>query len=126
MIDWSRIRHFTEREFECKCGCGCCNVSGDFINKLEEARDIAGIPFKINSGCRCFKHNKKIGGVEHSPHLSSFHLSCFAADIQCNTDRKRFLIVQALIDAGFTHIGISKKDKFIHVDDDRRKAIWLY
>ena len=125
-MNWNDFKYFTEKEFTCKCGCGCSNVSPEFLIKLEEAREIAGTPFKINSGCRCKTHNKKIGGVEHSPHLCSKHLPSFAADIHCNTDRRRFLIVQALIDAGFTHIGLSKKDRFIHVDDDSRKAVWLY
>ena len=125
MIDWKRYEYFTEDEFKCHC-CGICNVSPEFLEKLTEAREIAGIPFDINSGCRCKKHNKDEGGNIYSQHLTSKLTECSAADIKCNTDRKRFIIVEALIDAGFTHLGISKKDLFIHVDLDSRKAIWLY
>jgi hypothetical protein len=33
-----------------------------FLRLLDNARQIAGIPFKINSGFRTPKHNEKVGG----------------------------------------------------------------
>ena len=122
-ISWDQFEHFSEKEFACPC-CGLCNISPHFICQLAEARDIAGIPFKITSGCRCKVHNKEVGGKEKSAHLCSQYIPSTACDIYVNTDRKRFIIVRALIDSGFTHIGIGKD--FIHVDDDRRSAMWLY
>ena len=125
-IDWAYIKYFTRDEFKCKCGCECDNVSILFLERLIEARQIADIPFIITSGCRCKKYNDEVGGTEKSAHLCSKHIPCYASDIKCKTDRQRFIIIQALIDVGFTHLGISKKDLFIHVDDDKRKAIWIY
>ena len=122
-INWSTIDNFTPNEFKCPC-CGLLNVSTPFIIKLEEARNIAEIPFRITSGCRCKKHNEEVGGAEHSRHLCSKHIPATACDIKVNTDRRRFIIVRALQEAGFTHIGIGKD--FVHVDNDRKKAIWLY
>ena len=122
-VNWQQFEHFSEDEFKCPC-CGMCNVSIHFLCTLVEAREIAGMPFVITSGCRCKKHNEEIGGAEKSAHLCSKHIPCTACDIYTNTDRKRFIIVRALQEAGFTHIGIGKD--FVHVDNDRRKAMWLY
>jgi len=93
-----------------------------FLSMLDEARNEANIPFKINSGYRTIKHNKKIGGVK-----SSSHLKGLAVDIKCIDSRSRFIIVNSLINAGFTRIGIAKT--FIHVDCDIDKSaqvIWMY
>jgi zinc D-Ala-D-Ala carboxypeptidase len=98
------------------------NMDTDFLLMLDEARDIADVAFKINSGYRTPEHNEKVGGVS-----SSSHLSGLAADIHCNDSVKRFIIVNALILAGFTRIGIAKT--FIHVDNDPSKTgdvIWVY
>ena len=59
IIDWSDINYFKDYEFTCKCGCGLNNISEELVFNLDEARDISQIPFKINSACRCEKHNKK-------------------------------------------------------------------
>lgn len=122
-VNWQSVDYFTEDEFKCKC-CGLCNVNVNFLCKLEEARRIAGIPFYITSGCRCKEHNKEIGGKENSKHICTEYMQSTAADIKAKTDRRRFIIIQALVEAGFTHIGIGKD--FIHVDNDRRLAIWIY
>jgi len=93
-----------------------------FLSMLEQARAEANIPFIINSGYRTQKHNKKIGGVK-----SSSHLKGLAADIKCVDSRSRFIMLNSLISAGFTRIGIAKT--FIHVDFDVDKSsmvYWLY
>ena len=123
MNNWKAIKYFTENEFRCPCG-GKCNIDMEFVSMLDEAREIAGIPFHINSGCRCKEHNTEVGGRENSAHIFTKYLKTTAADIKCKTYRRRFIIVRALQEAGFTHIGIASD--FIHVDSDQRKAIWLY
>jgi uncharacterized protein YcbK (DUF882 family) len=93
-----------------------------FLNKLDDARALAGIPFIINSGFRTEAHNKKVGGKSDSSHLKG----C-AADIRVNDSRSRFIILKALQAVGFTRIGIG--NGFIHVDDDQDKSqevIWVY
>ena len=93
-----------------------------FLSMIDEARSIANVPFKINSGFRTVEHNKKIGGKSNSSHLKGL-----AADISCTTSRERFLILEALIMVGFTRIGIAKS--FIHCDIDVDKAsrvVWIY
>lgn len=94
----------------------------NFLEMLDEARDIAEISFKINSGYRTPEHNKKVGGVNGSSHTKGL-----AADIACTDSRSRFIILNSLMLVGFNRIGVSKN--FIHVDNDPDKdedLIFLY
>lgn len=112
-------KYFKEREFACKC-CGEFEESETLINKLIKAREIAGVPFVINSGYRCEYHNKNVGGVKGSSHTKGY-----AADIAVTSNAKRHAILTALIEAGFNRIGIY--NSFIHVDVDPTKpsnTIW--
>lgn len=93
-----------------------------FISVLDSARKLAGTSFVITSGFRCPKHNKEVGGKKDSAHLSGV-----AADIETKTDSKRYKVVNALLDAGFTRIGIG--NGFVHVDNDISKSLykmWRY
>tara|TARA_R110000803_G_scaffold136534_3_gene203427 strand:+ start:802 stop:1164 length:363 start_codon:yes stop_codon:yes gene_type:complete len=94
----------------------------EFLEMLDIARDIAGFPFIINSGFRSIAHNKKVGGVKNSSHLMGW-----AADLHCGSGQRRFLMIEALLDAGFTRLGIG--DTYIHCDCDPNKpqmTIWTY
>lgn len=61
--------NFQDVEFTCRCGCGYMAINPDIVNRLQVIRDIIGLPIKINSGCRCEKHNKEVGGAPNSYHL---------------------------------------------------------
>ena len=94
---------------------------------LNEARTLANIPFIINSACRCIVHNSDVGGSKDSAHISTNEKECTAIDIKTINSRTRSIIVDALIKAKFTRIGIS--EDFIHADTDRNKSqkvMWLY
>jgi len=98
------------------------NMQPSFLRMLNHARQIAGIPFKINSGFRTKEHNAKVGGTENSSHLRGY-----AADIHCTSSTYRYEIISALLQAGFNRIGVAKT--FIHVDNDpikTQKVIWTY
>lgn len=117
--------HFSEWEFDCRCQ-GCMakgsQMQSDFIRKLQTARTIANGPFSITSGMRCEPHNQESGGRPNSSHLTGW-----AADIAVTNSGKRFEVLQALIEAGFTRIGVART--FIHADCDPDKAprvCWLY
>lgn len=117
------MRYFTIDEFDSpdKTGSGT-NMNKTLLSMLDEARAIAGIPFKINSGFRTEKHNKKVGGKKNSSHLNGL-----AVDIHCNDNGNRQIILDSLRDVGFVRIGIAKT--FIHCDIDyskRQKRTWLY
>ena len=97
------------------------NMDANFLHKLDKARSIAGLPFKINSAYRSPEHPLSIKNP------SSSHIKGLAADISAKDSRTRFIIVDALIKAGFNRIGIA--DTFIHVDmdlDKSNKVIWTY
>ena len=95
-----------------------------FIEKLDYARQNAGVPFKITSGYRTEAWNTKVGG-----RVGSSHLKGLAVDIAFNGSRECFLIVKSLLDVGINRIGISKTGRFIHCDVDNIKhsdVLWLY
>ena len=113
--------YFTDKEIECPC-CGLNNADQRTLVKLDNARIKAGIPFTITSGCRCEDHNKAVDGSKESSHLRGL-----AFDIRTNDSHSRSIIIQALLHAGFTRIGVAKG--FIHVDNDFTKVqevIWTY
>lgn len=101
--------YFTSQELACHC-CGEIHMNQEFLDLLNAARDIAGIPFRITSGYRCEKHNREVGST------STNHTSGQAADIDCNDTLKRYIIVSALIVARMPGIGIGKE--FIHADNN--------
>ena len=97
------------------------NMDANFLHKLDKARSIAGLPFKINSAYRSPEHPLSIKNP------SSSHIKGLAVDISAKDSRTRFIIVDALIKAGFNRIGIA--DTFINVDmdlDKSNKVIWTY
>jgi len=113
---------FDRKEFSCSCGCGFDDVDNNFIQRLQWARDNAGIPFKITSGCRCPAHNKKVGGKNTSDHVTGE-----GADVEVIGSMSRFIIIDAAIRAGFKRIGIGKT--FIHLGTNHNNPIevcWLY
>ena len=91
------------------------------LQMLDRARDIAGVPFRINSGFRTPTHNKKVGGVSNSAHLRGY-----AVDIHV-TNATRERILAALKQAGFNRFGLGAT--FIHADNDpslKANTTWTY
>ncbi len=121
------MKYFTHSEFDSpgEPGSGK-NMRHEFLEMLDFAREEAGIPFKITSGFRTNAYNKDLIDRGYQASKNSSHLKGCAADIACGNSEKRSIMVRALVNVGFTRIGISKT--FIHVDNDQTKsdAIWLY
>ena len=122
------LNYFNFQEFDSpdEIGSGMPTDQGgkmnkEFLFKLDDARMLAGTPFRITSGYRTEAHNKKVKGVKGSSHTKG----C-AVDIAVNSGLERSAIVCALAKVGFTRIGIAKT--FVHVDLDKEKqnSIWLY
>ena len=114
------MRFFKSIEFNCPC-CQKAIMDTRFLNMINQARDLANIPFNITSGYRCKNYNNVIGGVNESAHISGL-----AADISCENSSNRLIIIEALLDTGFKRIGIA--NNFIHMDcdDSKKDSIWLY
>ncbi|UIJ36887.1 D-Ala-D-Ala carboxypeptidase family metallohydrolase [Desulfobaculum bizertense] len=120
------MTHFKDHELACPC-CGLLNFHPETLARLNDAREIADIPFVLSSACRCPTHNAEVGGKTSSAHLTTKSKRCRAVDVSATESRQRSLILTALIAAGFSRIGIAKD--FIHADDDPNKAprvCWLY
>ena len=102
------------------------NMDYEFLQLLDYAREEAGIPFRINSGFRTSFYNEHLRKRGYKAVVSSSHLKGMAADIRCTSSKERQIIVKALINVGYTRLGIAKS--FIHVDNDSSKsdAICLY
>ena len=90
--------------------CTWDDMHPEFLTKLERAREIAGVPFVINSAFRTVEHEQSRGRSG-----SSSHTTGRAVDIQAIDNRHRFHIIRGLYAAGFDRIG--HHPTFIHVDD---------
>lgn len=124
-----RWKNFNELDFEmCTPKCSISAMSDAFMNRLQYARDLAGIPFVLNSAYRSSDYDKSKGRTG-----TGFHTLGHAVDIKCTSSRDRYKILNACLLAGFSGIGIGPT--FIHVDDrysvdgtDSKNVpvIWLY
>ena len=114
-----KLHYFDLEEFACPC-CGFNNINKEFVKLLDNARSRAGLPFIINSGSRCSKHNHHVKG---SP--TSSHKLGLAADIRCEDSMSRLKIVESLLKVGISRIGIY--ENFIHcdVDPNKHNAMWV-
>jgi zinc D-Ala-D-Ala carboxypeptidase len=112
--------HFDSSEFACKC-CGEVHVDPELITRLEKARSIYDKPMRVNSGYRCRAHNQAVGGAGES-----YHCKGQAVDIAVSDGRDRYLILTALLNAGFNRIGLYAKG-WIHVDVGQEPAdvVWV-
>lgn len=91
----------------------------NFMERLQRTRDICDFPFDIDSGWRCFEHNKAIGGGKNS-----YHLKGRAADIAAITLFHRRKIFQAAVKSGFKGFGLGKN--FMHLDNRNFPQYWFY
>ena len=113
------FKYFKYSEFADKRS-GANKMRPATIRRLDRAREIAGVPFIINSGYRDENHPESIKNP------TSSHIKGYAVDIAVN-DSNRDIIQNALREAGFTRIGLGST--FIHADDDPEKTqyvTWFY
>lgn len=99
----------------------------DFVRKLDEARELANVSFKITSGFRTKAYNEQLKLRGYKASNNSAHLKGVAADIATPTSEIRYKVLSALIRVGFNRIGIGKT--FIHADTDHTKTpevCWHY
>lgn len=115
--------YFSEYEFRSATPpCLKSDMNKDTLKRFNVARELAGIPFKINSAYRTIKHEKKNGRTGTSSHTKGRAMDIFAIN-----GNARYKIITSLLKAGFSRIGVGKS--FIHADDDPQKSgnvIWTY
>ena len=113
--------HFKVSEFTCKCGCGYNVIDQRVIDMAETIRQELGVPVRVNSGCRCEKHNKAVGGTK-----GSFHVKGKAADLSCSLGAlKMFEAVKKLKDEGklpdLEYCILYRGRNFIHIDCGKKR-----
>lgn len=95
------------------------------LSMLDELREEYGQPIVLNSSYRSPNH--PIEAVKSNP---GEHTYGAAVDIVCVGGEATFKLVKAAIDVGFTRIGISRKNNFVHVGIGYPGApettIWTY
>lgn len=101
------------------------NVRALCVNVLEPLREIWGEPLSINSGYRCDKLNRAVGGVPTSQHCKGM-----AADV-CPSPRRnakyasRTIIdlAQKAINKGIKFDQLILYPNFLHISFDRTKTV---
>ncbi len=123
-LKYFKINDFDSPDLE---GSGI-NMQKSTLELLEKAREIAKIPFYITSGFRSEEHNTKVGGVKKTASAKgSSHMYGYAVDIAVKNGSERFIILNALLKAGFNRAGVA--NGFIHADNDPDKpknVLWKY
>lgn len=118
-----KAKYFSEAEFKrCSPACSLQDMQQHTLDRLDKARELAGIPFVINSAYRSPEWEK-----DRDRTGTGAHTTGCAVDIRCNSDANRMKIIKACLAAGFTRVGIGRS--YIHVDDDPNKTqnvIWHY
>jgi zinc D-Ala-D-Ala carboxypeptidase len=109
----SRWTFFTEEEVK--------GLNIEFVDLLDRARRISGVPYLITSGKRTVEDNEQVGGAKESSHLLGV-----AVDLRCHDSVTRFKILKGLVAVGFCRIGIYQNH--IHVDNALsfpQGVVWL-
>ena len=116
-------KNFTVSELSCH-GSGCCStvkIDSILVDYLQKIRDHFGKPVTINSGYRCAKHNKAVGGASGSRHTKGQ-----AADIVVK-DVAPAEVAKYAESIGILGIGLyetAKDGYFVHIDTRTEKAFW--
>jgi uncharacterized protein YcbK (DUF882 family) len=118
--NYHATEHFLYSDFICPC-CDTLKIVPGFyqhLHLLEQLRRELGFPILVNSGYRCDRHNRAVGGAARSWHL------LFATDIRPEDGAPDKL---AALHAGAERLGfggIGRYDTFIHLDLRREKTRW--
>jgi uncharacterized protein YcbK (DUF882 family) len=109
--------YFSDEELRCPC-CGESWFSPSFLEILNKIREELGQAMKVNSACRCEKHNKEVGGKPNSQHLLGK-----AIDIHCPDANYKYRLAQLAFKYGVKGVGVY--DTFMHLDyRDGLEVMW--
>lgn len=115
---------FDSSDFDCKCNfpsCTTTNIEPRLVDALDDLFDIAG-EFKINSGYRCKKHNRIVGGKDDSQHLIGKAVDIESLRSFSGPEMARFANeVEA-----FSKGGMGVAEHWIHIDVRLGRARWTY
>ena len=119
-------KNFSKSEFDSKDGAAMPDDVLENIKviaeQLQVLRDTLTIPITINSAYRSPKHNKKIGGVKNSQHLTGKAVDIVAKGI--TTKYLAYKINELIFKGNMLEGGIGIYDTFVHYDIRGVKARW--
>lgn len=115
-------KNFDSEEFKCKCGCGYNVIDKVLVEILQKVRDELGLALRVNSGCRCERHNARVGGVK-----GSYHTLGKAADVSSVVGaRKIYEAVQRLDRrgeiGGMKYCILYEVRGFVHIDVGEQRS----
>jgi hypothetical protein len=105
---WDALRHFERSEFSHPD-----EMDAVLLSLLDQARESAGVPFKITSSFR-------------PDDEASSHSMGLAVDIACPSSWDRLRIVSGLLEVGFTRIGIYQHHVHVDIASDRASEVMWY
>lgn len=113
------LKHFKLKEFNCT-HTAKNEMDESFLLRLDELREVCGIPFKITSGYRDKTHP-----VERAKDKPGKHSEGIAVDIYAPDGITKRTIIKHAIELGFNGIGVGST--FIHLDTRKSyPVIWGY
>lgn len=102
-------KYFHDLEFKaCTPGCNISQMDSDFLDMLDELRELCGFPLVLNCAYRSSEWDKERGRSG-----KSYHTKGLAVDIRCYDAQKRAFIVQYALSLG---LSVGVYSSFIHVD----------
>jgi len=114
------MKYFEESEFN-----EFNKMDPKLLEMLDTLRENYGCPIKLTSTYRSPEHP-----IEAKKAKPGEHTYGAAVDIACIGGEATFKLVKAAIQTGFTRIGISRKNNFVHVGigypDAPETTIWTY
>ena len=114
------MKYFNESEFS-----EFDKMDKALLIMLDNLREVYGYPIKLTSTYRSPEHP-----IEARKTKPGEHAHGAAVDIACIGGEATFKLVKAAIEVGFTRIGISRKNNFVHVgvgyDGAPPITIWTY
>ena len=114
------MKYFNESEFK-----EFDKMDRALLIMLDNLREVYGYPIKLTSTYRSPEHP-----IEARKAKPGEHTHGAAVDIACVGGEATYKLVKAAIEVGFTRIGISRKNNFVHVGVGYEGAppitIWTY
>lgn len=124
--------YFTDDELRCK-GSGVVHLAEGFGAKLDEFREHLGRPMYLNSACRSYAHNIRVGGHPNSAHIYDHPKRTFkgsyAVDVRCTDGQHRAELIKTALLLGWS-VGVNKT--FIHLDrrtdyfPEMKQTVFMY
>ena len=119
-------KNFSDLELRCTC-CGENKMNESFLVRLQEIRDIFGVPMMLSSAYRCPEWNERQSNTKSR---TGPHTTGRAVDVSVS-HQDALRLIRIALERGITGIGVKQNGtgRFIHIDDltdGIRPHIWSY